>query len=1142
MHDPFNASVQCGPVGAASICTSGLNSDVDLGDVLSFTGQSVTEGQDCDERALGELEENRALVLNFENRVPVRIIRSYNLSNEYSPKTGYRYDGLYMVVDYWIAVAEQNDTRCYKFALKRLSHQEPPAWKNVQTKYPVSVPDPRGCSQNCSIQRLATTPVSRGEKSAMRLRNRESKTVKSVRKRRQRSNEGNTESESVEATTPTTTMLLHALPGRKIMSDNKSVNVSAIVTRRVSKKLQKNSIDKLPMQDCTVKFGIGELQSGSDKGDEDAAQSQSTRLQNTNISIRTDLYDSSHNLKQSVKKCGSQAALGLATFKPRLLPVQRINFPAMESGPGSSRTISCVKMERVKAIHEAETERLESRCSEGESDTSTSSDLNVEKRKDEEGDKTEFCEPEATGSLESTESNASSLFKGFENNSWPESSVMMNSLTLENVLDIISDDKSSPMAKMLISNVIGADPFSQGREIEPRNSSRPLNTEKTPSIVKMRYPERPAADLENSGQQRIIEIVYSGEESNLAQEESESRSSKEKDGENILRVKTPKNITWPLRSKDVVDFSCNKPGLMMRGKKCAGDRRLWKATNDKIPEAKIVTRSRCVHNTENRDTNSRIDVVEADATGREKPTSKMKSEVANLFIDMNMSPSSQMSRLRSRRSLLGANYSRRRTCPAAVDRGRKRRSDEPVKHPSSQLKRLKKSVVKIQNSSGKIIGAVISKKGLSLRKKTNHLNNNNNNNNNTKNNNNNSVKRISTSEKSTMMNKKRRQNLVEKKNAPIPKRRDTTVLTRSRGSITVGRLRLRRTLLPGVENYPRKKKKTKKKQKPTDVEKGVKRKMVSSGEQKPAKKGGTDFGIKKAKLDYEVYKTSEGGSVEKPKMVSVMTQCSLIPDNNRIISSPDSESDRVKNENIELIEIKSEALDDDVAPCDEDDDEDTEENQASMSLGLSQSLGSLNESESNVVPKKGFIRYVAGRRPRPSAFVPVKSVEGSLRIAQLKSIGFKPIKPDGAEGRQRDSSDSPKIAYSSAVVKRGVQEEYNKYTSEENNVVQYMDSKLCYEDIENEDVGFTEDDMYVDKIEYNDVEEESNSIVRDEEEEEDEEIEFSTNDIKDWENQIDPNSSNSENIEQNVVDSDSDVPWHGWRKIGSNKESHFVGW
>lgn len=123
MHDPFSTSVQPGPVGAVSVCTSYSNEDVDLGEILTFTGQLVTEEEE-------ENLENRSLILNFENRVPLRLIRSYNLLNEFSPKTGYRYDGLYAVVDYWIGISEESRVRCYKFAFKRLSHQEPPPWKS----------------------------------------------------------------------------------------------------------------------------------------------------------------------------------------------------------------------------------------------------------------------------------------------------------------------------------------------------------------------------------------------------------------------------------------------------------------------------------------------------------------------------------------------------------------------------------------------------------------------------------------------------------------------------------------------------------------------------------------------------------------------------------------------------------------------------------------------------------------------------------------------------------------------------------------------------------------------------------------------------------------------------------------------------
>lgn len=44
---------------------------------------------------------NRALAYSSLNGLPVRVIRGEGHESRYSPSAGYRYDGLYLVDDYW---------------------------------------------------------------------------------------------------------------------------------------------------------------------------------------------------------------------------------------------------------------------------------------------------------------------------------------------------------------------------------------------------------------------------------------------------------------------------------------------------------------------------------------------------------------------------------------------------------------------------------------------------------------------------------------------------------------------------------------------------------------------------------------------------------------------------------------------------------------------------------------------------------------------------------------------------------------------------------------------------------------------------------------------------------------------------------
>lgn len=83
--------------GACSIVLSGgYEDDVDELDYILYTGHG---GQDSSGRAQITDQEftkgNLALKISFENKLPVRVTRGYQIKN--GPESGYRYDGLYYI-------------------------------------------------------------------------------------------------------------------------------------------------------------------------------------------------------------------------------------------------------------------------------------------------------------------------------------------------------------------------------------------------------------------------------------------------------------------------------------------------------------------------------------------------------------------------------------------------------------------------------------------------------------------------------------------------------------------------------------------------------------------------------------------------------------------------------------------------------------------------------------------------------------------------------------------------------------------------------------------------------------------------------------------------------------------------------------
>ena len=91
--------------GADSIVLSGgYQDDEDLGDEIIYTGHGGNDpntGKQTSDQSL-DASGNRALASNKNSGLPVRVIRGTAGDPNTSPPSGYRYDGLFRVDDYWI--------------------------------------------------------------------------------------------------------------------------------------------------------------------------------------------------------------------------------------------------------------------------------------------------------------------------------------------------------------------------------------------------------------------------------------------------------------------------------------------------------------------------------------------------------------------------------------------------------------------------------------------------------------------------------------------------------------------------------------------------------------------------------------------------------------------------------------------------------------------------------------------------------------------------------------------------------------------------------------------------------------------------------------------------------------------------------
>lgn len=106
IHRPLQAGI-CGTAargGAESIVVSGgYNDDEDYGDTIIYTGHGGRDpntGEQVKDQSPTD-PGNAALIKSVMTGLPVRVIRGSGGNKKFSPMSGYSYDGLFTVTDYW---------------------------------------------------------------------------------------------------------------------------------------------------------------------------------------------------------------------------------------------------------------------------------------------------------------------------------------------------------------------------------------------------------------------------------------------------------------------------------------------------------------------------------------------------------------------------------------------------------------------------------------------------------------------------------------------------------------------------------------------------------------------------------------------------------------------------------------------------------------------------------------------------------------------------------------------------------------------------------------------------------------------------------------------------------------------------------
>lgn len=113
--------------GADSVVLSGgYEDDVDLGGEIFYVGHGGRDRETGRQVSDQNFDRgNRALAVSSLQDLPVRVVRGAGHPSPHSPASGYRYDGLFQVDDFWHDTGKSG-FRVWRFRLVKL-HEKPEA-------------------------------------------------------------------------------------------------------------------------------------------------------------------------------------------------------------------------------------------------------------------------------------------------------------------------------------------------------------------------------------------------------------------------------------------------------------------------------------------------------------------------------------------------------------------------------------------------------------------------------------------------------------------------------------------------------------------------------------------------------------------------------------------------------------------------------------------------------------------------------------------------------------------------------------------------------------------------------------------------------------------------------------------------------
>ncbi|KAK9296476.1 hypothetical protein QLX08_009528 [Tetragonisca angustula] len=1009
VHDPFDENIQNGPFGVASICTSNvnLNEDVDLGNFLTVTGQKFS--------------------------------------------IGYRYDGLYIVTNFWIGV-NTDSIKYYKFALLRINDQEPPSWS---TK-----PAPLSTSNHISTLHSSTPLQNHLKNSAPNVYEFKKYSHGSefvIQKEKHENSSGFSHTQNVE--------------NKKVDETKKSSTGSAIVTRHVFKKLNTSaecisSIPNMPiMPENRSLTSIGNKES---------------KTHNTNISIRTGLYNSSHSTQNNSKKstsspfCRATKSFNIVKTNQHTENRNLSNKDKNKNLDGKIQTnisnefskhINCVSFNVVKSESMKIKFRKDTNAEINIDVTDTS--LNSCAYKEITNDSKDVCNSsvnlsDTTNMLNMTNcmyKNEVSAHKVVSKELQEIKSLdSLDSLTPDKILHLINN-KNDPLSKLLMGNMIGL----------TSEQSTALQTEDKSKIKDKIVTQR--SDTQETKEKTKFEVISDDLNGSRCYKFRRRRklSRKTMNKSEMLKynkIHTEKFKNGSVQSLDILEYprkSRRETSICENLKnKSTKQNHVQKKESNHLSDSARYIKKNAASTIEARIHLQAVRTI--DSSMKKHINKKQRREVANLLIDAKIGPKIRGPRYRRLRCMNNECtkqlYERFNTAMYTLNkckntkqstfqnRNKLTKITRCKRVKNNQTRNIKRSETLNFNCS-KIGRNLTTSKKVDKNYVTKQTVNNNNNNN---------VKDDDNDNHKKEDNNKRTK--FTEKNVKIIKNEDAVIIKN------------RKRKLKTICNDPKCNK--------------INEKLQKSSEKQTSKLCKTD----------------------------AITQCSLLEE--PVAKNPKSNDfvqNNVRNEQYTFIKIeyggdfkdmKSEIYE----TTKLDDKNKGQHSSAEKYLSCANAISNLQHStDSNVSLNSSILLEKKQNKflpERASAFVPVNIPDNDLKIARLRSIGFKPI---NFSNNDEDINSQDK---KNKLLKQNVTEKYNKYTNEENNIVVYMDDELQYQDIEDED---------------------KNSLsISDKTSDTEVHIERSSDMI------LEKESCTS------LLEQDLESPWHGWKKIVTNKDTYWVGW